>query len=111
MALTHLEINAYCVDMTNYVYSNSGDAVGFIQGKYVYGIDGEPLGHIRDTHVYRISGEYVGELFKQEIVDKGLDSVHDIAQTGTPGSIGSPGTPGNRGLSHCPYPDVFAKLK
>jgi hypothetical protein len=74
--------------MTNYIYDNSGKAVGFWRDRYVYALSGKPIGQLRGTNVHTLRGTYVGELYKDTVVDM---------HRGNPGNIGSSGNPGNPG--------------
>jgi hypothetical protein len=56
--------------MTQYIYEQSGRAVGFVRGKYIHAMNGTAVGQLRGTHVHKLSGSYVGDLEDDMILDK-----------------------------------------
>jgi hypothetical protein len=82
--------------MTDYIYNQSGSAVGFIGGRYVHE-QGNAVGQLDGSHVHKLTGQYVGELEKDMIFDKGMGNRGNIGNPGTPGNPGMPGNPRNRG--------------
>lgn len=96
--------------MTQYLYDQRGNAVGFIRGTHIHDMRGTAIGQIRGTHVHKLSGPYVGELYKDMVVNRHLGNYGNVGHCGNPGNAGSPGNPGNRGSVNYGYPDVFAEL-
>jgi hypothetical protein len=84
-------------NVTQYIYKQSGSAVGFVRGRYIHAMNGTAVGQLRGTHVHKLSGSYVGELDDDTILDKRLGNLGNIGNPGNPGNPGSPGNPGNRG--------------
>ncbi len=95
--------------MTQFIYDENGNAVGFRLNPYIFDINGDPVGQIIGTHVFDLSGKYAGEFYKDMIVDRNMNLGNVSAQK-PPGNVGSSGNPGNRGAVNYGYPDVFYKL-
>lgn len=54
--------------MAMYVYSTTGDPVGFVYETNIYDLEGAPLGRIVGSRVHRFDGSYVGEWFRDMVV-------------------------------------------
>jgi hypothetical protein len=86
--------------MANYIYDNSGKAVGFWRDRYIYALSGKPIGQLRGTNVHTLRGSYVSEpLQGYGLVDTHRGNFGSIGSSGNPGNPGSPGNPGNRILA------------
>lgn len=96
--------------VADYVYNQSGRAVGYIQGRCIHDIYGKAVGQLNGNSVHTLSGCYVGELDHQMVVDKGTGDPGNIGHPGDPGNAGMPGDPGNRGSANYGYRDVSTKL-
>ncbi len=96
--------------MTDYIYRQNGEPVGFWKGEYIYNLNGKLIGELNGSHVYTLSGKYIGELYQDMVVDKHLNNPDKIGCSGNPGNVGSPGNPGNRSKVNYEYPDVWDKL-
>ena len=70
--------------MTEHLYNQSGNAIGFRRGKYLHDMRGNAIGQINGTHVHKLTGSYVGELDGDMVLNKNL---------GNFGNIGNPGNP------------------
>ncbi|WP_247522842.1 4-fold beta flower protein [Bradyrhizobium sp. 145] len=104
-------------EVTNYIYSTQGNAVGFIRGRDIHDIHdihdmrGNAVGQLNGTHVHKLSGNYAGELDGDVVVDKHMGNFGNIGHPGNPGNAGSPGTAGSRGARGTGYRDVFHLLQ
>ena len=96
--------------MPEYVYSASGDPVGFVRGMFIHDMSGRAVAQLQGTHVYRLSGGYVGELYHQQIVDQRRGNLGRIAAVDNPGSVGKPRHPGNRRVVITGFRDLSAQL-
>lgn len=95
----------------NYIYNESGQAIGYVQGRYIHSMRGAAVGQIvNHTHVHKLTGAYVGELDNDMIVDKHLGNLGNVGNPGNPGNAGNPGNPGNRGRVNYGYRDVSEEL-
>lgn len=83
--------------VTDYIYEQSGSAVGYIRGRFIHDMSGSVVGQLTGTHVHKLSGQYVGELEDSMILDKRLGNLGNIGNPGNPGNAGNPGNPGNHG--------------
>ena len=54
--------------MAMYVYSTTGEPVGYVFETSIYDLDGTPLGRIVGARVHHFDGAYVGEWFKDMVV-------------------------------------------
>ncbi|MDX1454118.1 MAG: hypothetical protein R3217_01555 [Gammaproteobacteria bacterium] len=95
--------------MTNYIYNEDGDAVGFWEDHLIFSMQGTPVGQLNGPSVHRLTGEYVGELYEDMVVDRYFEDIERIPPTmvrrADPAS-----NPGNRGQQSYGYPDVFEEL-
>ena len=82
--------------MTDYIYGQSGSAVGFIHGRLIHDMSGSAVGQLNGTHVHKLSGQYVGELEDSMILDKRLGTSGPLASR-NPGYAGNLRNPGNCG--------------
>ncbi|MCG8435360.1 MAG: hypothetical protein MJA83_15155 [Gammaproteobacteria bacterium] len=95
--------------MTNYIYSEEGDPVGFWEGNLIFAMDGRPIGQLNGPSVHKLTGEYVGELYEDMVVDRYFDDIGKIPLT--PVRRATPAkNPGNRGSQSYGFPDVFKDL-
>jgi hypothetical protein len=54
--------------MAMYVYSPSGEPVGFVFETNIFDLDGTPLGRIVGRRVHHFDGTYAGEWYKDMVV-------------------------------------------
>ena len=88
------------LEMEDAIYTRSGAAIGFHDGKIIYDLQGQPVGQLRGSRVYCMGGHYVGELKPGVIPDKNLNRgsipAHNNARSGARGNPGMR----NRGSQH-----------
>lgn len=95
--------------MTNYIYNEDGDAVGFWEDNLIFAMNGRPVGQLNGPSVHKLTGEYVGELYEDMVVDRYFEDIDRIPPT--PVRRAEPAkNPGNRGATSYGYPDVFEQL-
>lgn len=56
--------------MTMYVYSTTGEPVGFVFGEDIFDLGGQPLARIHGNRVHSFDGEYKGEWFRDMVVHR-----------------------------------------
>ena len=92
--------------MTDYIYNEDGDSVGFWEDNLIFSMTGTPVGQLNGPSVHKLTGEYVGELYEDMIVDRYFEEIEKIPPT--PVRRAEPAkNPGNRGATSYGYPDVF----
>ena len=99
--------------MAMYVFSTTGEPVGFVFESFVYDFEGVPLGRILGPHVHRLDGSYVGEWFHDMVVDKKLRSPQPIRAVSPPLRREPPPRVWRRRpvQEHRRYADAFARLQ
>jgi hypothetical protein len=58
--------------MEDTLYTKSGAAIGFHDGKKLYDLRGQAVGQLRGSRVYCMGGHYVGVLKNGVILDRNL---------------------------------------
>lgn len=98
--------------MPMYVYSTSGEAVGFLFESFVFDLSGGPLGRLYGSRVHRLDGSYAGEWFHQMVVDRRERPARPILAVAAP--LGrpavSPPEPRRWVAEYSTYPDAFHRL-
>lgn len=95
--------------MTNYIYNEDGDAVGFWEDELIFTMKGRPVAQLNGPSVHRLTGEYVGELYEDMVVDRYFEDIGKIPPTMVRRAEPAK-NPGNRGATSYGYPDVFDQL-
>jgi hypothetical protein len=57
--------------MTMYVFSTTGQPVGFVFESFIFDLEGSAVGRIMGPRVYRMDGTYAGEWLYNMVVDRG----------------------------------------
>ncbi|MEE8118129.1 MAG: hypothetical protein V3T39_01095 [Gammaproteobacteria bacterium] len=95
--------------MTDFIYDEDGEAVGFWEDNLVFSMTGTPVAQLNGPSVHKLTGEYVGELYEDMVVDRYFEEIEKIPPT--PVRRAEPAkNPGNRGATSYGYPDVFSDL-
>lgn len=95
--------------MSNYIYNEDGDAVGFWEDHLIFDLTGRPVGQLNGPSVHKLTGEYVGELYEDMVVDRYFGEIDRIPPTMVRRAEPAR-NPGNRGPTSYGYPDVFDEL-
>ena len=98
--------------MAMYVYSTSGEAVGFLFESFVHDLSGAPLGRLFGTRVHRLDGSYAGEWFHQMVVERRDVPVRPILAVAPPPPRPPQARPEPRRwvAEYSAFPDAFHRL-
>ncbi len=96
--------------MSDFIFSDAGDAQGFRIGDFVYDMGGKAIGRVSAERVYRLDGSYVGEIFRNMVVTKPVGARRNLPPVSRPADVDPPVIDTSRGGHSAGYPDVFQRL-
>jgi hypothetical protein len=98
--------------MPMYVYSTSGEAVGFLFESFIFDLHGTPLGRLFGPRVHRLDGSYAGEWFHQMVVERRDRPARPILAVAPPPCRSPVSLPERRRrvAEYSAFPDAFGKL-
>jgi hypothetical protein len=98
--------------MAMYVFSTTGEPVGFVFESLIYDLEGTPLGRIIGARVHRFDGSFAGDWFHNMVVERTMMRPRPIRPLNPPARkpAMSPCPPRRPVAEHRAYPDAFARL-